>query len=288
MTPDLSATRIYTDFQGLADLRLAAGKDKDAALKEVANQFEAIFIQMMLKSMRDASLAEGIFDSEQSDMYMGMFVQQIALDMSANGRFGIAEMLVRQLGGQASLETDPGGKNEVRSSASEGAAFVLNQNDAGKTLPDFDSPTTFVKFMQPLARDAAEKLGLKPEVLIAQSALETGWGKKIIRNADGSSSHNLFGIKADLRWSGKIAEVSTLEFRDGVMKKELADFRSYSSFEESFNDYVEFITSGSRYHSALEHKGDAEKYIRGLQEASYATDPAYADKVIDIMQRDYG
>ena len=140
----------------------------------------------------------------------------------------------------------------------------------------------------PDASRAAEKLGIKPELLVAQAALETGWGERVIKRTDGSSSFNLFGIKASGNWQGDSVRVATLEYRDGVMQKEKADFRAYGSFRESFDDYVEFVTNNSRYSSAVNHHGSSEKYIEALQQAGYATDPAYASKVLDIMQRARG
>lgn len=275
MTPDLGAARIYTDFQGLADLRRTAKTDSDEALKEVAAQFEAIFIQMMLKSMRDASLADGVFDSQQSDMYMEMFDQQIAQDLSSNGAFGIAEMMIRQLGG----EQGPAPANR---------AVPVDRTQARDRATGFESPEEFVSSLMPDARRAADKIGVNPELLIAQAALETGWGQRMIQRSDGSNSYNLFGIKSGASWKGESARVTTLEYRDGVVQKEQADFRAYNSFSESFDDYVDFVSSNSRYDSALKHGGNPEQYIEALHDAGYATDPAYAQKVIDIMRRAAG
>jgi len=290
MTPDISASRIYTDFQGLADLRRAAKDDSGQALDEVAKQFEAIFIQMMLKSMRDASLSDGIFDSDQSKMYQGMFDKQISLDLSSKGVFGIANMLVKQLSNNRAAQPN---------AAADSAAALPGANpihaerkvESAKLKdvpPEFRSARDFVEFMRPQAEQAANRLGVKPEVLIAQAALETGWGQKIIKRPDGSSTYNLFAIKADKRWPGEDATVTTLEYRDGVMSREPASFRAYDSFQQSFDDYVDFIKQGSRYEQALSHDGNARHYIQSLQTAGYATDPGYAEKVIDIMDREIG
>ena len=280
MNSDLATARIYTDFQGLADLRRSARQDSDEALHEVAAQFEAIFIKMMLKSMRDASLADGLFDSDQSEMYLDMFDNQIALDLSSKGVFGISEMLIRQLG-----------NNQASQLAAPVKPATVDSVQSEKTAPKevrFSSPGDFVSRLMPDASRAAEKLGIKPELLVAQAALETGWGERVIKRTDGSSSFNLFGIKASGNWQGDSVRVATLEYRDGVMQKEKADFRAYDSFRESFDDYVEFVTSNSRYSSAVNHHGSSEKYIEALQQAGYATDPAYASKVLDIMQRARG
>jgi len=287
MNPELSTSRIYTDFQGLSDLRRAAKNDSGQALDEVAKQFEAIFIQMMLKSMREANLAEGIFDSDQSEMYMGMFDQQISLDLSSKGAFGIAEMLVQQLANNRAARPYTATDGPV---ALPGADPVKTESKAKSAklkdvLPEFTSAQDFVEYMRPLAEQAASKLGVKAEVLIAQAALETGWGKKIIKHPDGSSTFNLFAIKADKRWHSKDATVTTLEYKDGLMQREAASFRAYDSFQQSFDDYVDFIKQGSRYQQALNHAGNARHYIQSLQQAGYATDPAYAEKVIHIVKR---
>ncbi|NKB38984.1 MAG: flagellar assembly peptidoglycan hydrolase FlgJ [Gammaproteobacteria bacterium] len=282
MNQDLSTSRIYTDFQGLSDLRLAASQNSEEALREVAGQFEAIFIQMMLKSMRDASLSEGVFDSQQSEMYMGMFDQQIALDLSVKGAFGIAEMMVRQLQNNQANSVDP-------DSVTESAVKVRSsrQSRVSENTPEFESPQSFIDYMLPRAEAAAKTLGVSPQLLVAQAALETGWGKAVVEGADQQSSHNLFGIKADRRWTGKTAEMGTLEFRNGIPQREQASFRAYDSFEQSFADYAEFVQQGPRYQEAMQHNGNARHYIEGLQAAGYATDPAYAEKVITIMEREF-
>ena len=288
MKANLETSRIYTDFQGFSDLRLAAREDSEAALKEVASQFEAIFIQMMLKSMREANLAEGIFDSQQSEMYMGMFDQQIALDLSVKGAFGIADMMVRQLQnnqlGQAGLDAS----TQPAASQLPDKLEIPGVEEQTRHPVRFDSPQAFIDYMMPRAKAAAEKLGVSPQLLVAQAALETGWGNKIGSNSRGESSHNLFGIKADARWPGKQVRIDTLEFRDGLMQREQASFRAYDSFQQSFEDYVDFVQRNSRYEQAMRHDGDPRHYINGLQQAGYATDPAYAEKVLSIMEREFG
>ena len=296
MTPDLSASRIYTDFQGFSDLKSAARQDSPEALREVAQQFEAVFIQMMLKSMRDANLADGIFESDQSEMYLGMFDQQLALDLSSKKAFGIADMLMQQLGGN--ITQNKQAKESLRRDISleigeiphlDNRLHVTHTtslvNGTSGHLTHFESPEEFVETMRPLATKAAKRLGVQADVLVAQAALETGWGKKIIHNEDGSSTHNLFGIKADKRWQGQTATVKTLEHDGYEFKPEQAAFRAYASYEQSFNDYVNFIRDEARYENALKQTADAKQYIHALQEAGYATDPRYAEKIVDIMDR---
>ncbi|WP_033135433.1 flagellar assembly peptidoglycan hydrolase FlgJ [Aeromonas finlandensis] len=151
---------------------------------------------------------------------------------------------------------------------------------------EFDSPEEFVQRLMPLAKKAADKLGLSPAVLVAQAALESGWGKRVIKDGEGQVTHNLFGIKADPRWEGPKAVVSTLEYEQGVASRQKAAFRSYESFEESFNDYVDFLTSGSRYKGALAKVDSPDRYFEALQQAGYATDPHYARKLKQVLRSD--
>jgi flagellar protein FlgJ len=144
------------------------------------------------------------------------------------------------------------------------------------------SAEDFVKRLHPYAEEAAQELGVDPKVIIAQAALETGWGRALVKNSDGSNSFNLFNIKADKSWQGKQAQVSTLEFDRGIAKKVNAGFRTYGSFQESLKDYVQLIKSNPRYGDALKQAGSAENYTRELQQAGYATDPNYANKIMSI------
>ena len=287
MTPDLSTTRIYTDFQGFSDLRSAARDNSPAALKEVANQFEAMFVQMMLKSMRDASLSDGVFDSDQSKLYTGLFDQQIAIDIAGRHDFGIAEMLTRQLGRQN--ETGKENSTPVPRAGSDkntgnGAAAGPVSGESAD-IHDFTNTDEFVSYMRPLAEKAAASLGTTADVLIAQAALETGWGRNMIRNAQGGNSFNLFGIKSDARWKGPDVRVASLEYVNGRAGKKVSAFRTYESYQQGFDDYVDFIKGDNRYRRALDNGGDANDYIDNLHKAGYATDPHYAEKVIDIMKR---
>lgn len=156
----------------------------------------------------------------------------------------------------------------------------------GSGSKEFDTPEEFVNRLMPLAKKAADKLGLSPAVLVAQAALESGWGKRVIKDGDGQMTHNLFGIKADPRWEGPKAVVSTLEYEEGVASRQKAAFRSYESFEESFNDYVDFLTSGSRYKGALTKVDSPDRYFEALQQAGYATDPQYASKLKQVLRSD--
>jgi flagellar protein FlgJ len=261
---------------------------------------------MMLKSMREAGLGEGIFDSKQTQFYRDMYDQQISLHLSESGGIGLAEVIKRQLGGEeAEQELTPksieeylgaamtlAGKRLERSSVPNHAEVVpLRETEEGMPAPPLETtdPATwdaqdFVEQLWPWAREAADKLGLEAPALLAQAALETGWGKHLMSAADGGSAHNLFGIKADRRWDGAKAHVSTLEFEQGVAVRKKDFFRAYESFRDSFNDYVDFLRSNPRYSQALESTGDAKAFFAELQKAGYATDPRYAEKITSVME----
>ena len=306
----------YTDFQALSALRSEAQNSPTEALDDVASQFESLFVQMMLKSMRDATIEGGLFDSNQLELYQQMFDQQVSLDISQKGGVGLADSLVEQLGGLNSKNGEQATDNQdksvaplvaLNSNVGEIKRQVLGlytaSNDSisrdTKTTPlvDLDtntsqekanwlpaSPEEFIRNIWNHAVDAAKELGLDPAVLVAQSALETGWGKKVIQ-ADQGSSFNLFGIKADGRWDGKAATVNTIEYRDGLAVMEKASFRAYDSLAGAFNDYVDFLKSNPRYQQALGKVANNEEFLVELQGAGYATDPLYAEKILGILDR---
>lgn len=289
---NLDMAQVYTDFSGLAALKARAREDQDAALDQVTRQFESLFLQMMLKSMRDASIGDGLMDSKQSDFYRDMYDKQIAVDMAQKQGIGLAEVLKRQLGGSTAAPQgglspeDYLGMPILAKPANAGPAGVAESRKAGPKGPSIQldgSPESFLGKLWPAAEAAAAKLNLAPEALLAQAALETGWGRHVIQHREGDSSHNLFGIKADSRWQGGKVGVSTLEYRDGVAMNTRANFRAYDSFEESFSDYVDFVQRNPRYHAALDKTSDPQAYFSALQDAGYATDPAYADKIQRIL-----
>jgi len=306
MSLNTGITQTILDSKGLAELRRSATADKtdQKTLKQVAGQFEALFTGMMLKSMRQASLAKGIFDSSQSDMYRDMSDQQLALDLSKRGGIGLQDAIIRQLGGDPDVKlakydgakvenidtvkvrpalqhviTNPALLQQVVTAAPKPAVQAINQQ--GEIT--FDSPQQFVKQLLPMAKQAAERIGVSADVILAQAALETGWGKHILNKVNGDSSYNLFNIKADNRWHGESAATATVEYREGITVKEQAKFRAYNSYQDSFNDYVDFLQTQPRYQDALKQTDNPEKFIEGLHKAGYATDPSYADKVKQIM-----
>ena len=301
----------YTDFSGLNEMRAKARVDPQASLKQVAKQFEGIFIQMMMKSMRDASMGDEIFDSDQSKLYRDMFDKQVALDMANSKGIGIADSLVRQLGRNKpdqskpesfNLELNKSKDNVIHgkmlplsmrrlnsvdpSSVSGLSSFELTKIKPMMDKVNFNSPEEFTQHILPYAEKAANELGVSPLILVSQAALETGWGKAVTRRPDGASSFNLFNIKADSRWNGDKVIKSTLEYDNGVAKYEKASFRSYDSYADSFDDYVDFLRTNIRYDDALQHNGDDQLFIKDLHKAGYATDPNYADKVLNILKRD--
>jgi flagellar protein FlgJ len=286
---------VYTDFRGLAELRRRANvdssDDRSGTLREVAQQFEALFVNMMLQSMRDASLANGMLDNDQSEQYQSMFDQQMALELTKGRGLGLADMLVRQLGGdvESFVNRSPATAVPLRTQPGQPPipVPVLESADpsSSQKLADWRPATQrqFVADLWPHAQQAAKALATEPEVLLAQAALETGWGQHVIPRANGSSSHNLFGIKADPQWTGEHAVVSTIEFDRGVMRREQARFRAYDSPAASFQDYVEFLKENPRYISMLKKPHDAQAYVQALQQSGYATDPEYAAKIIGIL-----
>lgn len=299
------------DFHGLNQLRASANQanQKDQTLRQVASQFEALFVGMMLKSMRQAELAKGIFDTEQSNLYRDMADQQMAMDMSASGGLGLQDMIIRQLGGDPNNANLPlGGQTfsadtvqtlprlveyvrelkpeEATEVADESPEITANTNErlTSQPLPArFSSPAEFVENLWPLAEKAASKIGAAPEAIIAQAALETGWGKHILQDKQGSS-FNLFNIKADSRWNGEYTSKNVLEYRNGQPIQEQSRFRSYDDYQQSFDDYVQFLQSNPRYQTALQNAGSPERFVEHLQKAGYATDPQYASKLKRIMQ----
>jgi len=287
---------VYTDFQGLSQLRAGAGKNDPETLRKVAGQFEALFIQMMLKSMRDASLGEGLMDSEHVKTYQSLFDRQIAMDLGRGGSLGLANMMVRQLSrsGQIPEQQDTAAVPLSMPSAPHAAmplkphAPAADAADTAQSTKQADdwrpaTPEKFVRELWPHAQRAADELGTTPELLLAQAALETGWGQHMIRGQDGRNSFNLFGIKADAQWQGARALTDTVEFTDGLMRRERAPFRAYDSLAGSFSDYVDFLKRNPRYREALEQAADAPAFARALSEAGYATDPDYHGKIQRIL-----
>lgn len=297
--PAMQSLNTWTDLSGFSALRQQAQTDSKAALPVVAKQFESIFTQMVLKSMREANYGDPQFDSQAGNAWQGLFDQQLAVSLSDKGHgLGIADMLVRQLGGNASgaapalpgQAADPSESGQPPSANSEDnwkkrlGAVVDAVSSAGKAVADFvpTDATDFVMQVAPYAKKAAEKLGVSLRAVLAQAALETQWGKHMPTHADGTRSNNLFGIKAGAGWSGDRVNVPTLEFEGGVAVRRQAQFRAYDSPAQSFEDYARLIGDNPRYAGALGKGDDVMGFARGLISGSYATDPAYASKIAAI------
>jgi flagellar protein FlgJ len=260
---DTSAAATYTDINGLAALK----KDPTSpeAISGVAAQVEALFLQMMLKSMRDATASDDP-DSNEMGMYQDMFDKQVALSISQHDDLGIGALLKRQL----TNKTAP-------------AAPKTSSNPAAAAPVMAQTPAEFVNHVMPTIRRAATALGLNPLGLLAQAALETGWGQRMPRNADGSQSLNLFGLKAGDEWKGARATADTIEFSNGVATQRRTAFRAYGSIEESVSDFANLLKNSPRYRDAMAAGGDTQAYVEGIGKSGYATDPDYANKLNQIL-----
>ncbi|AFL72472.1 flagellar assembly peptidoglycan hydrolase FlgJ [Thiocystis violascens] len=310
-------TGLVSDPASFGALAKSARTGNRSGLEAAARAFEALLTGQMLKQMRSASTGGGLFDSEQTKLYQDLHDQQLTSLLSEGEGLGIRKALMRQLAPEQAAGTtdfaarDPADlripernrwlkslrRREVDAASADTAETltetVSSTVNAGKTASSAivpqgkwppSSPEEFLAYLKPYADQAAETLGMDTDVLLAQSALETGWGKHVPRRADGGSSFNLFGIKADRSWEGDKVAVGTLEYRNGVAQRERAQFRAYASPADSFVDYVAFLRRNPRYRGALAST-NGEDFIRGLQKAGYATDPRYAAKVLGIRER---
>jgi flagellar protein FlgJ len=292
------------DTQSLAGLKNGLRKEDPQALKTAAQQFEAVFLQMVLKSMRAAATSQdGMFDSEQTRFYQDLMDSQLAQVMSAKGGTGLAAVIERQLSRtDAAAPAYEGGiplipptptlpANQLQRSIPLPADKVLPalplQNSPVRpgieTSSNTNAPAqTFAANVWPQAVAAGRETGIPPHFLIAHAALESGWGRSEPRFADGRPSHNLFGIKAGSNWSGAVVEASTTEYVNGVAEQRVERFRAYDSYVEAFQDYAHLLAQSPRY-AAVVGSRDAASFAQGLQRAGYATDPAYATKLQSII-----
>jgi flagellar protein FlgJ len=284
----VTSANTYSDPNGLAALK--KDPNSPAALHAVAQQVDALFLQMMLKSMRDASAAAGDGDSNEMGMYQDMFDKQIALTMSQHQDLGLGSLLTRQIAARAAA----GGATPAPlddHAAPRPAAASSPAAPSSAAAPATSAPPTsmtqsageFVDQVLPSIRTAAQALGLNPLALLAQAALETGWGKRMARTADGNPSLNLFGIKADDTWVGARAVANTVEYAGGVATQRQAAFRAYGSIEESVNDFANLLKNSPRYRHAAAAGPDAQAYVDGIGRSGFATDPEYAGKLNDIL-----
>lgn len=283
----------------------ASAEASNEALKKAAAQFESIFTQMLLKSMRKASEAfedkDSPFNSSGVKFFEEMHDQQLSVELSSNGSLGLADLIVQQLSPTGADNFTPSSvlrtvdnftsdKRAAGQSAELGSVkkqTTLEQSVTAqsqpKDKPAFENASEFIEKVWDHAKVAAEKIGLNPAVMVAQAALETGWGKHVINKGDGSSSNNLFNIKSDRSWQGDKASKMTLEFEQGMPVKKQASFRAYESIKDSVNDFVDFLTENPRYQEALQNTAKPAAFLDSLQKAGYATDPNYAEKIKQVL-----
>ena len=299
--------RSVLDMQGLDSLKAASAQTPNdpKTLRAVAQQFESLFIGMMLKSMRDAKLGDGLFDSDQSRFYQDMFDQQLSVSLSQGRGLGIADLLVRSLSPQGvPMALPPGayGKITRRATAPGAAAAAAVPTAAsgsaagrpeaatatatgGVAATDgavAATPEEFVALVMPSATAAGGALGVDPLALVAQAALESNWGRQVPA-AEGGSSYNLLGIKADPTWSGRRVLKDTVEYTGGVAERRREPFRAYESLAHGFEDYVALLKGHDRYSAALGQGANPEQFAAALQAAGYATDPAYSTKIAAVL-----
>lgn len=266
------------DVRALAGLRNTASTDPKAAVRETAKQFESIFMQQLMKSMRDASVSSGMLDNAGTKMGTEMLDQQFATQMTGL-RGGLSEMIAKQLERQlgeplANMAADAAKAAATTVPAEKPAAGPLSSSLQGK-----ERQIGFLKLHDSAAKAAEAATGIPANFMVAQAAHESGWGRHEIKNSDGSTSFNVFGIKATSSWKGATTEVTTTEVINGQARKVKAKFRAYGSYEEAFTDYAKMMKNNPRYAKVVESGASAQGFAQGLQKAGYATDPEYANKL---------
>ena len=312
-SPSDLSSKFALDTNSLGDLKQSAKSGSPEALKGAATQFESMFVNMMMKSMRDATPQDGMTDSQDTKTFTGMLDQQMSQKLAKRG-IGLADVLVRQLTAQqqgqqlmqdmnkqalgigGATQTGTGAALRMQSdpdtlptdgTAAPGAAGASGITGSAHGTANASKPAHVRAFQDKLA-DAAEEAeqatGVPAKFMLGQAALETGWGRRVIRNADGSSSNNLFGIKAGPGWKGKVATAVTTEYVNGKPHARVEKFRAYDSHADAFKDYARMLSNNPRYEKVLAHGGDAATFAHGLQRAGYATDPQYAAKLSRIIK----
>ncbi len=268
---------VTVDTQGLASLKAKAAADPRAATREAAKQFESLFMNELVKSMRASTMASGLMDNGASQMGTEMLDGQLASQLAGRPG-GLSDVIARQLERQMGLSPGP---IPVTGSANNTPA-PLSAKPAATKIPQAGA-AGFVQQHTEAAKVAEAQTGIPATFMVAQAAHETGWGRKEIRHADGSPSYNLFGIKATGDWKGPVAEIPTTEYVNGKPQRVMARFRAYGSYAESFADYAQMMKSSPRYAGAVARSSNASAFAHGLQKAGYATDPAYADKLTRVI-----
>lgn len=288
MGPDVSFRDNFTDLNSLDAIKKAGRKGDKQALREVARQFEAMFVQQMLKTMRATEdvFAEGNFtQSSEMKFHRDLLDQQMSLELTKGRGMGLAEVLFRELDRSYGklLPQDGKGVQDDTDQAPATAPLPRISRPASVQSAEDSLPTDKAGFIDRIfqqAKQAAEKLGVAVEGVIAQAALETGWGRAVMKNAHGESSNNLFNIKAGADWQGDVVSRTVKEYRGDEAYQEHASFRDYPDLKTAFQDLVAFL-SKPRYRNA-ENTTTAAHYGQALQQAGYATDPHYAEKIARI------
>jgi len=312
---DLSG-KLAIDANGLNNLKQAARENSPEAIKGVAKQFEAVFMNMMLKSMREASSSQdNPFDNEQSRTFTAMLDQQLSSNLSSKG-LGLADILARQLSKsgyssnnaleQAATDEKNIENKNVTSNFNSNATLINNplsphsvnpfepQIDKSKALTNSkvlelksisENTSEFQNRMAKHAEEASRSTGMPAHLMLGQAALESGWGKRELKGADGTPSYNLFGIKATGNWAGKVVEATTTEYIHGVKQKRIEKFRAYDSYADSFKDFANLMRNNPRYEKVLANMGNVNDYAQAMQRAGYATDPNYADKLTKVINK---
>lgn len=280
------------DAQALNGLKRDAASDPQGNLKQVAQQVEGMFVQMMLKSMRAALPQDGILSSDQSRLYTSMYDQQIAQQMSQKG-LGLADMMVKQMSNANAVPSETAGTSPMalddevlRTLPNQALEQMIRRAvpKAPSAAPLSLNNGNFVARLSTPARVVSQQSGIPHQLIVAQAALESGWGQREIPAADGSPSYNLFGIKAGGSWVGPVTEITTTEFEQGAAKKIKAKFRVYGSYVEAMADYVKLLTNNPRY-AGVANARSPEQAAQALQQAGYATDPQYASKLVSVIQQ---
>lgn len=280
-TPQDFTPRAAFDVQGFAALRAAAHQNSPQAAQQAAKQFEAVFTQMMMKSMRDATMQGGLLGNDQEKMFNGMLDDQLAQQLTSSKGIGLADMMLKQLAqtGAGGLPPAAVGKQQSLQGRPFSTADAIGVADGAPAVAG-----AFVDRMATAAQNASATSGIPARFMLSQAALESGWGKREIRNADGSNSFNVFGIKAGKNWTGPTVDVATTEYVNGKPHRVMAKFRAYKSYDEAFNDYASLISNNPRYAQVVASTDDAARFATNLQRAGYATDPHYATKLMKIMK----
>jgi flagellar protein FlgJ len=281
-----ASNSLNTDTRSIDALKAAAARDPRSNIKETAKQFESLFMQEVMKSMRASTLASGMLENSATQMGTEMLDTQFAGKMTGLPG-GLSDAITRQLQRQMGMSTDA--SKAAATTAAAGTAAAANA--AAQPLPALAKKNvaahvqTFIQKHDGDAKAAEAATGIPASFMIAQAAHESGWGRHEITAKGGAKSHNLFGIKATSGWTGKVAEVTTTEYVNGQPQKVTAKFRAYDSYADAFKDYAKLIGTNDRYQGAVAQAqtGGAEGFARGLQKAGYATDPNYATKLAQVI-----